>query len=93
MSTRSRKKKCRRLRRRIRDLDDAIAKLFKVRNRRANVDDDEGAERVMRRIRIREHRCADLMSKHSDLRSCFDLLEAAMWDAMVLIAEHKQDEA
>ena len=72
MRARAVKRRRRRLRRRIRDLDDAIARLFKVRNRRANAGDDEGAERVMRRIRIREHRCAEAMSQYFNLQTTFD---------------------
>ena len=77
MTAKQKKRRCKRLGRRIRDLDGAIAKLFKVRNRRALAGDAEGEERVMRRIRIREHRCAGLMSRYFNLRTKFDADAAA----------------
>ena len=90
MTVRSRKKKRKRLRRRIRDLNDSISRLWKQYHRRAGVCDDGGAGRIRRRIEIREHRCAERMSRYYDLGAGFDhrAMLAAFAHADELLAKH-----
>ena len=75
LPSKSRKRKRRRLRQRIRRLDDSIARLWRKLHRRPQ--DSEEAERVMRRIRIRQHRCAAAMSAFFKINTAFDADAAA----------------
>jgi len=75
VSTKSRKRRRRRLRRRIRELDDAISKLCRQLRRRPQGSEEEA--RVLRRIKIREHRCAEAMSAFFKINTAFDADAAA----------------